>query len=152
MAAGVYSVTVTDLGATGCVVVVNFVLTNEGSVTVSVVGNPALNCIGDTNGTIDFTLTPPNADVTIDIIDIATGLTVNNGELTAGSYCMTATDNATGDIVGGECFDIAQPSQIDADFATFPQDCDGLGSIQVVDIMGGNGGYQYEWGLSLIHI
>ncbi len=144
--AGTYSVTVTDLGITGCVVVVNFVLTNNNGVTVSVIGDPTLDCIGSMNGTVDFTLTPANADVTIEIIDMATGLPVNNGELTAGSYCMTATDNATGDIVGGDCFDLTQPSQIDADFASFPQDCDGLGSIEVVDIMGGNGGYQYNWG------
>jgi len=145
--AGVYSVTVTDLGATGCVVVVNFVLTNDGTgVTVTVIGDPTLSCIGDTNGTVDFTITPPNADVTIEIIDMSTGLPVNNGELSAGSYCMTATDNTTGDIVGGDCFDLTQPDQIDVDFASFPQDCDGLGNIEVVDIMGGNGGYQFEWG------
>ena len=80
LAAGVYSVTVTDLGVTGCQVVVNFVLTNDSGVTISITGIPNLDCVGDNNGTVDITLTPPDADVTISIVNMMTGNEVNNGE------------------------------------------------------------------------
>ena len=104
-----------------------------------------MSCIGDDNGTVIYAINPPNADVTVEIINTATGQVINNGELTEGMYCLVATDNSTGDIVGGECFEVTAPTQIDVDFAPFPEDCDGLGSIQVVDIMGGNGGYIFDW-------
>ena len=65
--------------------------------------------------------------------------------LSAGSYCVFATDNVTGAIVAGDCFDIDAPFQLDVDFAPMAQTCDGLGSIEVVDIIGGTPGYTFDW-------
>ena len=145
LAAGVYEVTVTDTD-TGCTGSVNFVLLSfNPEATVTINNDPSLNCSGDDDGFVDFTVIySGNFDFPADtVIQDADGNIYTNGNLPSGSFCIVITD-ASGCFSGGDCFEIAEPGQIDVDISIYPQDCDSLGSISLV-VTGGAGGYVYEW-------
>lgn len=145
LSAGIYEVTVTD-NETGCTGSVIFVLTtNTPQATVTITSQPTLNCPGDNDGLVEFTVIYDGgfafpADT---IIQDADGNVYTNGNLPAGSFCIVITD-ANGCVSGGDCFEIAAPTQIDVDISVYDQDCNEGGSI-VVEVSGGAGGYVYEW-------
>ncbi len=144
LSAGVYSVTVTD-NQTGCTSSVVFVLTdNVSNVIINVNGDPSVSCVGSTDGLIDYSIIGGSGTYDVTIVD-ENGNPQINGQLVAGSYCILVTDVGTGCIIGGECLEIREPSQIDVDVAVLHEDCDELGSIQLVEVLGGTSPYTYAW-------
>ena len=143
LAPGAYCVTVTDNGPTGCVTTTCFVLSPSGGPSVTADSPVVLDCRGDANGTVQFTVTPNDPSYQIVITD-ANGASYQNGNLPPGEYCLSVID-ATGCTLGGDCFEVVQPEQIDVDINIFGLDCVTEGSIELVEVKGGNGGYRYAW-------
>lgn len=142
--AGIYEVTVTDIN-TGCKgSVILTLLDNSGGATV-VVDDIIINCAGDMDGTVIYTVTydPGFAFPADTTIQDANGNQYVNGSLSPGSYCVIITD-ANGCFSAGDCFEIEAPTQIDADIAIINATCFTLGFI-TVELTGGAGGYVYEW-------
>lgn len=147
LAAGPHSVTVTDNGPTGCVRVVNFILTNNGPQAIITINDtPQISCVGTTDARIDFTIETEDGfvDPVQTIITGANGNEVSNGNLGAGEYCITVRDG-NGCIAGGTCFTVNDIPQIDLDLAILPEGCTPDGAITITDLRGGNGGFTFDW-------
>ncbi len=146
LAAGIYEVTVTDNGATGCVDIVSFVLTDDvagAAVSVDPVGYT--NCPGESDATINFNivLDPGFASPEVVLITDAGGNIYTNGNLGVGSYCIVVTD-ANGCVAGGACFEIQDAERLDVDVELLDEECVLKGSI-MLKVTGGNGPYTFDW-------
>ena len=145
--AGLYTVTVTDNGPTGCTRVSSITLTdNLPQATITFNAPVTTTCVGSDDGMADFDLTTASGfaePATISITDLM-GNVVTNGELAPGEYCMVVVD-ANGCSAGGACFTVSEISQIDLDIAVLPEGCTPDGSITITDIRGGNGEYTFDW-------
>ena len=148
--AGVYTVTVTDNGVTGCTAVVTFTLLNDLDIdamaTVTLASDSIyVSCAGDENGFVDFDvdLGPDfEAPGAIEIMD-ANGNSQINGNLIPGMYCVVVMDD-NGCLAGAACFEILSPTAIDLDIALMNKTCDTLGVIELV-VTGGSGTYTFDW-------
>ena len=144
LSSGVYNVTVTD-NATGCTSSVVFVLTdNVPNALITINGDAFISCPGNTDGFINYSITGGSGSYDVEILDI-NGNVQTNGQLGSGTYCIVATETSSGCIIGGECIDVKEPSQIDVDVAVYHEECGEPGEIQLVEVLGGNGGYMYSW-------
>ncbi len=145
--AGLYTVTVTDNGPTGCTRVVSMVLTDNVPQAMIDLNQPiTTTCVGSDDGMADFTITTEPgfalpANVIITDLD---GNAVTNGELAPGDYCINVLD-ANGCLAGGTCFTVSEIPQIDLDIAILPERCTPDGSITLTDVRGGNGGFTFDW-------
>ena len=61
-----------------------------------------------------------------------------------GNYCIEVYDS-TGCLQASECFEIEAASQINVVVEIENERCDSLGSITLIDVNGGAGGYTYDW-------
>lgn len=144
LAPGSYCVTVTDNGPTGCESTACFVLiANTGNVVVSATSPVVLTCPGSADGTVLYTVVPDDPANTVVILD-ANGTVATNGALIPGDYCIVVSD-ATGCAIGGDCFEVTSPGQIDVDVDIIDKDCGMNGAINLVDVSGGNGGFSFAW-------
>lgn len=144
LSSGVYSVTVTD-NATGCTSTVTFVLTdNVPNTTITVDADAFVSCPGSTDGFIFYSTSGGTGTFDVEIQDM-NGNVQTNGQLASGIYCIVATETSTGCLVGGECVEVREPSQIDVDVAVYHEDCGELGEIQLVEVLGGTAPYTYAW-------
>jgi gliding motility-associated-like protein len=145
--AGNYSVTVSD-NQTGCNAVVNVSLSDAvaAGATINMPSPTAtLNCRGDQNGKMDFTISYATGFAQPALVKITDelGNTAENNKLKAGKYKISITD-ANGCIAGSASFEILEPNMFMAKAATKPAECTVLGSI-TLDVTGGSGGYVYDW-------
>ncbi len=145
--AGLYTVTVTDNGPTGCTRVASTVLTDNVPQANIIFNSPVTTtCVGADDGMADFdVMTEPGfaQPAFVTITDIA-GNTATNGNLAPGDYCIVVTD-LNGCLAGGTCFTVSEIPQIDLDVAVLPEGCSPDGSITLTDVRGGNGGYTFDW-------
>jgi len=144
LAAGTYMVEVET--TSGCTSVVMFTLMNN--VTGAEVNVPAeisVSCVGATDGTVTYNVTPetgfavPATEVIVD----QNGVVYTNGTLGAGYYCVVVTD-ANGCIAGEGCFEVVEPDAIVLDVSSQNTGCTDSGSI-MLDVSGGSGSYTYDW-------
>lgn len=146
LSSGVYNVTVTDNGPTGCVTVTSFVLTDDvPGVTVDVDALVFTSCPNTDDGNATFTVTPSPgfAGPAQTVIKDSNGNVVTNGTLSPGNYCIEVMD-ANGCVAGGACFEVRYPSQIDVDVTLTNKECTADGSI-LLAISGGTGPYVVDW-------
>lgn len=145
--AGTYEVTVYDV-QTGCSGVASVVLTEDiaAAATVKITTTRfSLNCKGDQNGKVDYTVSYATGFVqpaTEKIVDEA-GTTVQNGTLKAGKYKIIVTD-ANGCTAGIAPFELSEPAMIGAQATAVGAGCTTLGSITLT-VSGGAGGFTYDW-------
>ncbi len=147
LSAGLYTVTVTDNGPTGCTQVASIVLTdNVPQATIDLNEPVTTTCVGSDDGMADFTIiTEPGFALPANVlITDLSGNAVMNGNLPPGDYCINILD-ANGCLAGGTCFTVSEILQIDLDIAILPERCTPEGSITITDIRGGNGGYTFDW-------
>jgi len=145
LAAGPYIITVTD-NIDGCTAVESFTLTNDiDGATVNIASDVGLNCSGDTNGNVSYSvqLSGGFAQPATEVIRDAAGNTFTNGNLGAGSYCVIVTDG-NGCLAGEGCFEVTQPDALTIDVSVANETCNQLGSIGIIAIGGANG-YTYDW-------
>jgi len=147
LVSGLYTVTVTDNGPTGCTQTQSIVLSdNVPQATVSFNSPVTTTCVGSNDGMAEFTLdTEPGFALPAEVVitDLAENV-VMNGNLAPGDYCISVLD-ANGCVAGGNCFTVLEISQIDLDIAILPEGCIQDGSITLTDLQGGNGGYTFDW-------
>ncbi|RMF19815.1 MAG: PKD domain-containing protein, partial [Bacteroidetes bacterium] len=145
LAAGTYSVTVTD-PQSGC----------SGSATVELEGlpfapaavsaqNTQVSCFGAADASADYEVTPGSGFAgppTVLILD-GQGQPAQDGQLAPGEYCVQVTD-ANGCFAGEACFEVLEPEPLEVDAAVLPQDCEQGGSIQLT-ATGGTPPLSYDW-------
>jgi len=145
--AGLYTVTVTDDGPTGCTRVTSIALTDNVPQAIINLNSPVTTtCVDSDDGMADFDIvTEPGFTLptNVSITDLA-GNAVTNGNLAPGEYCIVILD-ANGCLAGGTCFSVSEIPQINLDLAILPEGCSPDGSITITDISGGNGGYTFDW-------
>ena len=141
--AGTYTVTVTD--DNGCEATTTFTLTNNVSGAVVSASDTQTSCIGSADATVDYSVSlDPDFEMpeTIQIVD-GDGNGYENGQLSAGNYCIVVTDG-NGCIAGEACFEVTEPAALNLDVASFDADCNNGGSIDL-SIAGGNQPYTVTW-------
>jgi len=107
LTSGVYAVTITDLGTSGCELEYTFALTdNVLAAIITIADTSAVSCAGATDGAIDFSIAYDIAFAQPADTIITDGLnTYTNNALPEGDYCMIIRD-ANGCIAGESCFSI----------------------------------------------
>ncbi|MEM9819519.1 MAG: gliding motility-associated C-terminal domain-containing protein, partial [Bacteroidota bacterium] len=139
-----YTVTVTD-ELSGCMAVVDFVLVDDvAPATITVDPELALNCMGDNNGTVNYSVDLDPAFVGNDSVSIMKeGVPVSNGSLGAGIYTIEVRD-------GNNCmaaiasFTVTEPTAITIVADISNQDCENTASI-ALNVTGGDGNYSFDW-------
>lgn len=142
--AGVYVVTITDLGTNDCTLEYTFALTdNVPAAIISIADTMDVSCAGGTDGAIDFTVSYDIAFAQPADTIITDGLnTYANGALPTGDYCMIIQD-ANGCLAGSNCFTIGTPDSLLLWFTVSPA-CENGGAIDL-EILGGTGPYTVDW-------
>ncbi|QQS29846.1 MAG: DUF11 domain-containing protein [Sphingobacteriales bacterium] len=140
LTAGTYSVTVTD--ANGCLEEASFTLSEPPcSLELDISAEDAL-CNGETNGSIDLTITGAQGSVTILWNDGAT--TEDRTGLSAGTYSVTVTDD-------GECTASISVTVNEPEPLTINADIDhvsiygGTNGAITLTVTGGTSPYSYVW-------
>lgn len=148
LSAGIYQVTVTDNGVTGCTAIVEVVL-NNGGIDLATIGiasdSVAVSCAGNTDGMVDFGLAFGGGFVMPDstVIHDVYGNSVTNGNLGAGDYCILVYDGNQC-LAGTSCFQVTAPAPLTIEVVTSDITCDTVGMISVM-ASGGAGNYTYDW-------
>ncbi|MEM1323898.1 MAG: gliding motility-associated C-terminal domain-containing protein, partial [Bacteroidota bacterium] len=144
LSSGVYTVSVQDQ-QTGCETTVNFILTDQAIGANIAVTNVLLDCVSDTMGTANYSLTFQNGFVepaTVLLVD-EEGNEVIDGSLRPGIYCILVSDG-NGCLASSACFDVRAPEAIDLVIGLTNKDCDRGGSISM-EVTGGSGSYTIDW-------
>lgn len=148
LAGGVYTVTVTDLGVSGCVTTTTFGLTEVVAPGAELVLNSTtpiiLGCVGDDDATVNFNVNYatgfsfPADTVITDGTD-----EYQNGSLGVGAYCILIRD-ASGCLAAEACFEVEDPQAMDVVASITQKTCTDPGAIQVV-VSGGTGPFVFDW-------
>lgn len=140
VAAGFYSVTVTD--AQGCTDTVVVNLSQPTSLSASVASTTDNICYGDSLGSATVAVTGGNTPYTINWPVSGTGLT--KSALWSGAHIVTVTDN--NGCIDTTLVNISEPAQITAPASIANVGCNGdtTGSIDITPV-GGTGTLQYAW-------
>ena len=143
LASGMHTVTITDLGTTGCELIYNFILTDNvppAEVTISTIN--AASCVGATNGEVNFSVNYGLYNAPADTIITDGTQNFENGNLPAGEYCIIISD-AGGCILGGDCFTVESSETLELNIEV-KADCAAGGAI-TVEVQGGTSPYTYDW-------
>ncbi|MFT5262326.1 MAG: gliding motility-associated-like protein, partial [Polaribacter sp.] len=144
-----YSVTVTD-NVSFCKDTIEFtLLENVPGVTITINGQTEVECFGDANGTVNYSISYDPGFVgpgklTIKRTAAEGGFIVENGSLDAGNYILCVED-FNGCDAGSIEFEVTEPNVLAATAAVVDVECDDiLGSIDLT-ISGGIAPYDYDW-------
>ncbi|MEL6923921.1 MAG: SprB repeat-containing protein, partial [Bacteroidota bacterium] len=145
LAAGTYAVTVSENGGDGCELEVVFTLRNDAETApISLSANEIeLDCAGDGNGTVAFTVNyDPGFTGPADTI-ISNGVDqFENGTLVPGNYCIYIQDGANC-IAGEACFSVSQPDSLY--LILVKTDACGDGGEVSLLAAGGTGPFSFDW-------
>jgi len=141
VAAGLYSVTVTD--GNGCTVFSSATITELSSAVSVSLSRTDTTCVGFTNGAVNSTVTGGLSPYTYSWSNGATTQNLNN--VLPGSYTLTVTD--VNGCTASETITIVQPTASLASAPTITNiDCYGNGSGSVnLNTSGGTAPYSYMW-------
>ncbi len=147
LAAGTYSVTVTDQGVEESCVVTREVILSEQSPSEALTVDRSPSCSSAVDGRISSSVSGGQTPYTYTWITGASGTQLNN--VGAGTYTLTVTD--AGDCKVSKSITVAAPSETCDDrlilsFRPTDVSCDAEGDgSAVLDIQGGSGSYRYTW-------
>ncbi len=139
LAAGTYTVTVTD--ANGCTATIPVIINNTGGPTVTLASQTNVNCNGSTTGSATVNATGGSGTYTYSWSGGAgTAATANN--LAAGTYTVTVSD---GSCPNSTIVTITQPNAISGSVNTTPTTCGNTTGTASVTATGGTGALSYVW-------
>ncbi|MFN6091282.1 MAG: gliding motility-associated C-terminal domain-containing protein, partial [Bacteroidota bacterium] len=139
VAAGVYTLTITD--ANGCTVIQSASLVNQNgpSITSSIISDPL--CNGGSDGSIDITI---SGGVGPFLYSWSNGQTNQDASgLSAGTYTVTITD--ANSCVNSNSYTINQPSALVANVNTIATTCNLNNGSATASVSGGTGAFTYLW-------
>jgi len=144
LASGLYVVTITDTGGTGCELPFIFVLTDDvPPANITITDTMDVSCAGLADGSIVFNVDYDPSFTNPPTIDISDGIfTYENGFMPDGNYCIVINDG-NGCVAGGACFTIDEPDSLEIEFIT-TTDCSPGGSV-ITNVTGGRPPYNYDW-------
>ncbi|MEO1626112.1 MAG: hypothetical protein AAFV25_13220, partial [Bacteroidota bacterium] len=150
LAAGTYSVTVTDQGQTGCQFVTTFTLSDQLPAIANVVINHpgdslSVSCHDASDAVLDFEVSLETGFVQpadVAIVDVQ-GNRYDPAALGAGRYCVLVRDG-NGCVASEACFVVTEPDPIAVDVAVIAAECVEKGSI-LVEARGGQGNFLFDW-------
>ena len=144
--AGIYIVTVTDT-QTGCTGSIQFsIFDSIPNNDLNIIGaeNVLLNCIGDANGEVKYTIENlvqvDSVEITLEDID---GHIFTNGNLPKGDYCLIIKDKQ-GCYLVSKCFKVIAPKLMTLNIEVIAEKCKSKGSIEL-NGSGGNGVFSFNW-------
>jgi gliding motility-associated-like protein len=138
LAAGVYSLTVTD--ANGCIK--NYSYTINAFPAVSFTTSATQATCGQPNGSVTVTVTSGTPPYTYQWSpNVSSGSSANN--LAAGNYTVTVTDaNGCSDT---QTITVTEIATFTLTTQTTPVGCTGTGATATVNVIGGTGPFTYQW-------
>jgi len=134
---------------TGCETTAAFTMDEDVVAANIVINTPTqISCIGNVDGTVDYTITyPPGFVGPQDVYILTTvpspGDTVVNGTLGVGSYVLHVSDG-NGCAAGSVVFEVTEPTAIDITYVVNDETCNDLGDINLT-VNGGTAPYTYLW-------
>ncbi len=100
-----------------------------------------VSCYGENDGSIDITVTGGTGSYDYEWGDGPT--TADRSNLTAGTYCVTVTDE--NDCTAERCFDVEQPDRLTGDLDITDPTCNDDNGEARANVSGGTPPYNYEW-------
>ncbi|MEM8906367.1 MAG: gliding motility-associated C-terminal domain-containing protein [Bacteroidota bacterium] len=142
--AGAYHLTVTD-ELSGCTAVIDFTLLDDVAIAnISIAPEWLLNCAGDANGTVSYSLDLSPGFVGTGNVTLYRGTeVVENGSLSAGTYALVVT-NDDGCFAGQANFTVLEPEVLTLQAGVQDATCEQLGQIHLT-ASGGTGELSYAW-------
>jgi gliding motility-associated-like protein len=141
LAAGAYTVTVTDLN--GCITTANTTVATTNGPTISVATSNDVSCFGDTDGSATVAGSGGTGTLTYNWMPGNLSGTTQSA-LDAGSYTVTVTDGSG--CTNSTTVTINEPLAINITPGTIiPADCGESNGSASVTVTGGAGGFTYSW-------
>ncbi|HRO41685.1 MAG TPA: gliding motility-associated C-terminal domain-containing protein [Flavipsychrobacter sp.] len=142
LAAGIYILTVTD--AKGCIATDTVIITQPQALTANISSTPVL-CFGTNTGSASVTASGGMSPYSYSWNTTPIQTTAVAGNLTAGNYSITITDNLG--CTAGANISVVQPSQLSATIASITNvSCNGgSNGSAMASVSGGTPGYSYSW-------
>ncbi len=139
LAAGTYSVTVTD--ANSCTAVQSAAINSGSSLTVNL-SNNNVSCFGGNDG--QATVMVQGGSTPYKYNWSNGGLTATIGGLVAGTYSVTVSDNFGCSNTGG-IITVTQPTQLNVNVSTTNNSCGAPSGSATASVSGGTAPYTYKW-------
>ncbi len=139
MAAGTYTVTVTD--ANSCTAVQTTTINSGSSLTISL-DSKNVSCFSGNDG--QATVMVQGGSTPYKYIWSNGGTTATIGGLIAGTYSVTVSDNFGCSNTGG-IITITQPTQLNVNVSTTNNSCGAPSGSATASVSGGTGPYTYKW-------
>ncbi len=143
LGAGIYVVQATD--DNGCQMAEMFSVSDTDAIQLDVAATDPL-CAGDTNGTIDLTITGGTGNLTIDWSgpNAFASNQEDLADLEAGTYSVEVTDEAG--CIAALTLELFEPEPLDVQALISGIDCgtNGTGAIEL-DVIGGTGVISFDW-------
>lgn len=140
LAAGNYSVTVTD--GNNCQITQSVTVNSAGGATITIGTAQNPTCANSTNGSIQTTITGGATPYSIQWTPSG-GTSANASNLGAGTYTITVTDN--NNCVSSATATLTAPLAITGTISTNPATCGATDGSATVTATGGTGNLSYSW-------
>lgn len=140
LAAGNYSVTVTD--GNNCQITQSVTVNSAGGATITIGTAQNPTCANSTNGSIQTTITGGATPYSIQWTPSG-GTSANASNLGAGTYTITVTDN--NNCVSSATATLTAPPAITGTISTNPATCGATDGSATVTATGGTGNLSYSW-------
>jgi len=152
LGSGTYTFLVTD--SKGCNITENYTINPISQIQVNGQLISNISCLGDTDGSIDYSVSGFVSTYTYSVLNsssgtVSNGTSVNNSivsltNLAADTYTINVTDDVTNCTDSATIIVNKPPAALNFTFTATPIECNNTASTVVINASGGWGGYTYQ--------